>query len=130
MFPVVQVNSKGAHRLRRQNPWCYRTDIVSGPDSEEAGLVVQAVDGQKNPIGLCFYAQTSPLALRLLTRSIEPVDEAFFKRRLEAALARRAPYKGRDAMRLVHGEADLLPGLFVDQYGTGDLHGFFGPSIM
>ena len=120
MVPTVQVSSKGAHRLRRQNPWCYRTEVVAPPEAAVPGQVVLAVDGQKNPIGLCFYATTSPLALRLLTRDVkEPIDEAFFKRRLEASLARRAPYRGRDAMRLVHGEADQLPGLFVDQYGTG-----------
>ena len=35
------------------------------------------------------------------------------------SLARRAPLRQRDGVRLVHGEADLLPGLFVDRYGAG-----------
>jgi len=38
---------------------------------------------------------------------------------LELSLQRRASLKGRDAYRWVHGEADGIPGLFVDRYGTG-----------
>ncbi|HZX42471.1 MAG TPA: class I SAM-dependent methyltransferase, partial [Myxococcaceae bacterium] len=63
-------------------------------------------------------AARSPLALRLLTRRApadERVDEGWFRARLEASIARRTP-PDREALRLVHGEADGLPGLFVDRY--------------
>ena len=121
-LPTVRVSLKGAKSLRRGNPWLYRTELAEPPSVKTAGAVVAVVDPQGNPIGQAFYAQRSPLALRLLTRrppTEEPVDDAFFRRRLEAALARRAPLKHRDGLRLVHGEADLLPGLFVDRYGAG-----------
>jgi 23S rRNA (cytosine1962-C5)-methyltransferase len=121
-LPVARVSLKGAKSLRRGSPWLYRTELVEPPAGEGRGQVVAVVDPQGNPIGQAFYAQRSPLALRLLTRrpaTEEPADEAFFRRRLEAALARRAPLKHRDGVRLVHGEADLLPGLFVDRYGAG-----------
>lgn len=80
------------------------------------------VDGQGNPIGQAFYATRSRLALRLLTRGSpenEPIDEAFFRERLRRSIDRRRAYQGRDAMRLVHAEADGLPGLFVDRYAQG-----------
>jgi 23S rRNA (cytosine1962-C5)-methyltransferase len=121
-LPTARVSLKGAKSLRRGNPWLYRTELLEPPAGDTRGTVVSVVDPQGNPIGQAFYAQRSPLALRLLTRrppTEEPVDEAFFRHRLEAALARRAPLKHRDGLRLVHGEADLLPGLFVDRYGTG-----------
>jgi 23S rRNA (cytosine1962-C5)-methyltransferase len=121
-LPTARVSLKGAKSLRRGNPWLYRTELLEPPTGDTRGTVVSVVDPQGNPIGQAFYAQRSPLALRLLTRrppTEEPVDEAFFRHRLEAALARRAPLKHRDGLRLVHGEADLLPGLFVDRYGTG-----------
>ncbi|MDC0714454.1 class I SAM-dependent rRNA methyltransferase [Stigmatella sp. ncwal1] len=121
-LPVVRVSLKGAKSLRRGSPWLYRTELLEPPEGEARGRVVSVVDPQGNPIGQAFYAQRSPLALRLLTRrpsTEEPADEAFFRRRLEASLARRAPLKHRDGVRLVHGEADLLPGLFVDRYGAG-----------
>ncbi len=119
-LPVAVVTSKGAQRLRRLNPWCYRTELRTAPATEERGAVVMVVDEQQNPIGQAFYAQGSPLCLRLLSRrppGEERVDEAFFRQRLEASLARRGSLAGRDAYRLVHGEADQLPGLFVDRYG-------------
>ncbi|ATB41845.1 methyltransferase RlmI [Cystobacter fuscus] len=121
-LPTVRVSLKGAKTLRRGSPWVYRTELVELPDTQDKGAVVSVVDPQGNPVGQAFYAQHSPLALRLLTRkgpAEEKVDEAFLRHRLELALARRAPLKGRDGLRLVHGEADLLPGLFVDRYGAG-----------
>ncbi|MCE9666210.1 class I SAM-dependent rRNA methyltransferase [Myxococcus stipitatus] len=121
-LPVARASLKGAKSLRKGNPWLYRTELAAPPDVKGPGAVVLVVDPQGNPIGQALYARRSPLALRLLTRkgpADEPVDDAFFRRRLEAALARRKPLSGRDGLRLVHGEADLLPGLFVDRYGAG-----------
>jgi 23S rRNA (cytosine1962-C5)-methyltransferase len=49
----------------------------------------------------------------------ERIDRAFFERRITAAVAlraRRLPIDS-DGVRLVHGEADGLPGLVVDRYG-------------
>lgn len=121
-LPVVRVNPHGATRLRKLNPWCYRTDVEAAPGDSEAGAIVAVEDSQGNPIGQAFYARSSPLALRLLTRKMaaeERIDAAFFRERLKASIARRAVMGPRDAVRLVHGECDLLPGLFVDRYGKG-----------
>jgi 23S rRNA (cytosine1962-C5)-methyltransferase len=121
-LPSVTVSPKAAHALRRLYPWVWRTELEGEVPQLPAGSVVRVVDRQKNPIGQAFLARKSPLALRLLSRKgpqEEPVDARFFQARLEASLRRRAPYAGRDALRLVHGEADGLPGLFVDRYGQG-----------
>lgn len=119
-MPTVGVTLKGAQALRRGNPWCYRTEVASWPDGLAPGAVVDVVDPQRNPVGQAFAASKSGLALRLLTRKPskdERVDDAFFRSRLVASLGRRRSLGSRDALRLVHGEADLLPGLFVDRYG-------------
>ncbi|RKG56810.1 class I SAM-dependent rRNA methyltransferase [Corallococcus sp. AB011P] len=121
-LPTARVSLKGAKTLRRGTPWVYRTELTDAPATDMPGAVVAVVDPQGNPIGQALYARRSPLALRLLTRkgpNEEKVDDAFFIRRMEAALARRAVLPGRDGLRLVHGEADLLPGFFVDRYGQG-----------
>lgn len=118
----ARVSPKGSKQLRRGNPWCYRSELLEAPHTEERGAIVDVVDLQGNPIGQAFYAQKSPLALRLLTRKSSAelkVDDAFFEARIEAALARRASLKGRDAFRVIHGESDLIPGLLVDRYGSG-----------
>lgn len=117
---TVTVTAAGAKGLRGGSPWCYRTEVAKWPDGLEPGAIVDVVDPQKNPVGQAFAASRSPLALRLLTRKTsadEAIDPAFFERRFKAAIDRRASIHVRDALRLVHGEADLLPGLFVDRYG-------------
>ncbi|RKH21432.1 class I SAM-dependent rRNA methyltransferase [Corallococcus praedator] len=121
-LPTARVSLKGAKTLRRGSPWLYRTELMEPPTTDTPGAVVAVVDPQGNPIGQALYARRSPLAIRLLTRKSpaeEKVDDAFFIRRVEAALARRAVLPGRDGLRLVHGEADQLPGFFVDRYGPG-----------
>ncbi len=53
----------------------------------------------------------------MLSSKSEPIDQAFFKARLEAAKAFRDRFiSGTNAYRLVHGEADFLPGLVIDRY--------------
>ncbi|HVE85536.1 MAG TPA: class I SAM-dependent rRNA methyltransferase [Myxococcales bacterium] len=116
----VRVTLHGAQRLRALQPWCYRQDVVShSPEELPRGAVVKVLDPQGNPVGQAFWSHGSPIALRLLTREQVEVDDAFFRQRLERSMARRGGLRGREALRLVHGEADLLPGLFVDRYGQG-----------
>lgn len=115
----VKVTLQGAQRLRALHPWCYRQDVTSAPDRLPPGAVVRVLDPQGNPVGQAFWAHKSPLALRLLTRDAPEVDDAFFRDRLARAVARRGSMAGREALRLVHGEADLLPGFFADRYGRG-----------
>jgi 23S rRNA (cytosine1962-C5)-methyltransferase len=76
------------------------------------------VDPGGRPIGTAHFSSKSQIALRLLSSRLEPVDRAFFLRRLRHALTFRERFvTGSDAYRLVHAEADLLPALIVDRYG-------------
>lgn len=119
-LPTVKVTLKGAQAMRRSVPWVYRTEVADAPKNLERGAVVVVADPQGNFVAQAFWASKSPLALRVLSRrkpEEERVDDAFFRRRLEAALFRRASLKDRDGVRLVHAESDQLPGFFVDRYG-------------
>lgn len=119
-LPQVAVSPKAAKLLRRGSPWCYRTELVQAPKGLERGALVEVLDVQRGVLGQAFFATTSPIALRLVSRRAakeERVDGGFFEARFKAALERRASLSGRDAYRVVHGEADLVPGLFVDRYG-------------
>ena len=116
-LPTVRVSADGARALRHLRPWVWRKDVLEAP-AAPGGWVVAVVDPRGQPAGQALWAEKSPLALRLLTRrppSEEPVDAAWFRARLQASIARRASC-GRESLRLVHGEADGLPGLFVDRY--------------
>jgi 23S rRNA (cytosine1962-C5)-methyltransferase len=115
--PTVRVSADGARALRHLRPWVWRKDVLEPPGAP-GGWVVSVLDPRGQPAGQALWAEKSPLALRLLTRRPhmeEPVDAVWFRTRLQASIARRATF-GRESMRLVHGEADGLPGLFVDRY--------------
>ena len=70
------------------------------------------------PIGVAHYSSTSQIALACFPNRPEPIDRAFYLRRLAQAIAHRERVvQNSDAYRLVFSEADLLPGLIVDRYG-------------
>jgi 23S rRNA (cytosine1962-C5)-methyltransferase len=117
--PEVILSRRGLERLRSGHVWVYRSDLRA-PAELKGGEVVRLVDDRGWFAGKAFYGKQSQISVRLLTREDEPIDEAFFARRLSQARALReatAPDPElRSASRVVHGEADLLPGLVVDRY--------------
>ena len=116
--PAVTVTRRGVERLERGHPWIYRSDVEKAPASLAGGEVVAILDGRRRFQGKAFWSGRSQIALRLLTREEVPVDDDFFADRLRRAAAlRERIFPGEPAVRLVHGEADLLPGLVVDRYG-------------
>ncbi len=98
--------------------WVYAGHIDAIQGSPQAGDLVDLY----TPAGR-FYARGlfnphSKIQVRILTFHDEPVDAAFWLRRIqEAASLRRLVVSGTNAYRLVHGEGDRLPGLIVDRYG-------------
>src|SRR5215813_5017819 len=105
-------------RLKAGHPWVYRGEIADLQGRWTAGDDVEVLDAAGHFLGRGFYNPRPSLALRLLARTDEPIDEAFFHRRLTAALDyRRAAGLASDAYRLCWSESDGLPGLVVDRYG-------------
>lgn len=125
-LPTLTLRKGKEESLDRFHPWVFSGALVNMPQPgdasgiEEGDLVaVAASDGRFMGIG---HYQVGSIAVRMLTfEPGEAIDENFYRRRLEGALAmRRAiglPRQGTDAYRLVHGEGDFLPGLVVDVYG-------------
>jgi 23S rRNA (cytosine1962-C5)-methyltransferase len=117
--PTVVISRRAVERLDQGHVWIYRSDIAA-PAALRGGEVVRLADERGWFVGKAFYGAQSQIAVRLLTREDEPVDDDFFARRLSQAKALRdatAPDpERRRASRLVHGEADLIPGLIVDRY--------------
>ncbi|HEY4771200.1 MAG TPA: hypothetical protein VIH51_11265, partial [Myxococcales bacterium] len=116
--PTVKVTQKGAARARAGHPWIFRADVPEPPDGLTSGAEVRMADARGNFIARGFWAEKSPIALRVLSRQDMDLDEELLATRLRRAWERRrAIFPRADAFRLAHGEADLLPGYFVDVYG-------------
>lgn len=117
MLPTVVVTRRGEERARAGHPWIYRSDVAEVRAA--GGDTVQVVGNRGRPIGHALFSDRSEITLRLLTHGDEPADLALWEGRLRAAVAfRESLHIDADAYRLVHGEADLLPSLIVDRYGT------------
>jgi 23S rRNA (cytosine1962-C5)-methyltransferase len=113
----VTVSRRGAERLAAGHLWIYRADVERLP-AAEAGDVVAVVDGRGRFLAKAFWSSRSKIALRIVTRDEVPVDEAFFADRIAQAVdLRRRAFGDERFVRIVHGEADLVPGLVVDRYG-------------
>ena len=116
--PTATVTQKGAARARAGHPWIFRADVQRAPEDALSGAEVRIADARGNFIARGFWAEKSPIALRVLSRHDSALDEELLAGRLRRAFQRRkALFPAADAFRLAHGEADLLPGYFVDLYG-------------
>lgn len=105
-------------RLAGGHLWIYAGEIRSVDGSAEGGDIVDVRAADRSFLGRGYINPRSTIAVRLLTRRREVIDERFFRRRLEAALAlRRRVVTRTTASRLVYSEGDGLPGLIVDRYG-------------
>jgi 23S rRNA (cytosine1962-C5)-methyltransferase len=112
------VTRRGSDRLAAGHLWVYRSDVSKAAAGVEAGDVVVIQDGRGRFLGKAFWSARSQIALRLVTREDEPVDEGFLAGRIASAIELRERALGPERFaRIVHGEADLLPGLVVDRYG-------------
>ncbi|HEX5431127.1 MAG TPA: class I SAM-dependent rRNA methyltransferase [Bryobacteraceae bacterium] len=115
---TVRVSHKAAARAASGHPWIYSSDIADHCDGQP-GDAVRVLDPRGRFIGVAHYSSTSQIALRLLSAAPEPIDKTFFLRRLTHAITHRElVVQNSTACRLVFSEADLLPGLIVDRYGS------------
>ncbi|MFG6430725.1 class I SAM-dependent rRNA methyltransferase [Roseateles sp. LYH14W] len=103
--------------LVKRHPWVFESSIARGGGDAGETVRVESADGAF----LCWAAFSPQSQIRLRAWSFdeaERIDAAFFRRRIAKAIAmRRRLAIASDAWRLVHGEADGLPGLIVDRYG-------------
>ena len=110
------LKDRGAARARSGHPWIYGSDLAEA--SGEVGAVVSVFDRRGKFLGRAFYNPRSEITLRIAERGDVPIDERWLKGRLGRALAYRDSLEiDADAYRLLHAEADGVPGLVVDRYG-------------
>lgn len=117
----VRLTEKASQLAAKGHPWFYRDDLQGSVESRHGALVRVASHGGHD-LGLAFCSARSRLALRRCGAwpgESVPSAEEFFHARLEAAWAQRAHFTEQPrGVRIVHGDADWLPGLVVDQYGS------------
>ena len=119
-YPKVFITSKAERSIKAGHPWVYGEEIRRSEGEPENGGLVDVMAGSAY-LGTGFYNPASKITVRLISRNAnDRFDAAFWHRRVEYALRyRRTVMPGPDfqCCRLIHGEADQMPGLTVDRYG-------------
>jgi 23S rRNA (cytosine1962-C5)-methyltransferase len=123
-------------RIERKSwhPWVFQKMLDRPAERLPPGSVVDVEDRNGVWVGRGFYNGHSRISLRVLTdKEEEPIDEAFFARKLAAAVSlRREVLKlddVTDAYRLVHSEGDGLSGLVVDRFAGVIVLEFFAAGM-
>jgi len=103
--------------LLRQHPWIFESAIARGSADSGETVRVEGHDGRF--LGWAAFSPASRIRARVWSFvEADRIDAAFFQSRVQAAVDMRKRLDiASDAMRLVHGESDGLPGLVVDRYG-------------
>lgn len=114
---IVRVNRKAAGRVASGHPWIFGSDVLDRGQAA-AGDAVLVIDSKGASLGTAHYSDSSQICLRMLADRVETIDRTFFLRRISVAQAHRERVvRDSNAYRLVHAEADQLPGLIIDRYG-------------
>ncbi len=104
------------------HPWVFANEVESLLPAEHDGEVVACRDRNNRLIGSGIYNSKSQILWRRLSRDQVELDVGYLRRKVEAALARRAPQRSNPSDmsyvgRLIWSESDDLPGVVVDQFG-------------
>jgi 23S rRNA (cytosine1962-C5)-methyltransferase len=113
---VVTLREGKERSLLRRHPWVFQGSVAKGKADAGETVRVEASDGQF--LAWASFSPSSMIRVRAWSfDEAERIDAAFFERRIARAIALRARLPiDSDGVRLIHGEADGLPGLIVDRY--------------
>ena len=105
----------------RRHPWLFSGAVAQLDGRARPGDTVDVVSHEGRPLARAAWSPASQIRARVWSFDVaETIDHAFFKRRIAAAVARRAALPelaGQQGLRLVHAESDGLPGVIADRYG-------------
>ncbi|MBL8670185.1 MAG: class I SAM-dependent rRNA methyltransferase [Alphaproteobacteria bacterium] len=117
--PTIRLKPGGERRLLQGHPWAYSNEVQMTPEAKAvppgSPVVLETANGM--PLGVALFNPHPLVSARLLARDpATGIDADFIAARLSAALALRERLVDEPYYRLVHAEADGLPGLVIDRF--------------
>ncbi len=119
-YPPIKLLPRMGRRAQSGHPWVYSNEIAMDQDAKALapGGLVRVLNDGGDVLGVAMFNPHSLIAARLLSRDANAkIDRAFLSGRIRSALAMREALFASAYYRLVHAEADGLPGLIVDRLG-------------
>ncbi len=119
-IPTIILKPGKERALLRRHPWVYATGVSKVLGKPKSGETVRIQDSKGKFLAWGAFSPESALRARCWSFQEEDViDAAWIEARVKAAIEARSCLRSRtNAIRLVFGEADFLPGLIVDQYNN------------
>jgi 23S rRNA (cytosine1962-C5)-methyltransferase len=119
MSAILTLKPGKEKSLWRRHPWVYATAVAKVQGKPQSGETVQVNSHDGKFLAWAAWSETSAIRARAWSfEAGDRIDENWFAQRIRAAVARRSALRvDSDAVRLVFGEADGMPGLVVDRYG-------------
>jgi 23S rRNA (cytosine1962-C5)-methyltransferase len=118
-LPSIRLQPGRDKRVAFGHPWAFSNELAMDQATKALppGSLVRLLRTDGKPFGTATFNVASLIAARLLARDDRPIDTGFFVTRLRSALALREKLFPSPHYRLIHAEADGLPGLVLDRYG-------------
>ena len=120
-LPTVRLRPKAnARAIRHGFPWVYADELVTDRRTKALapGSLVRLEDAERAPLGVATVNPNSKIIVRMLdTDPAAVIDRGWLAARLARALALRETLFDAPFYRLVHAEADGLPGVVIDRFG-------------
>ncbi|WP_422001021.1 RSP_2647 family RNA methyltransferase [Roseovarius mucosus] len=119
-YPVIRLRPNVEPRaIRHGAPWVFDNEIVTDRRTKalSAGTIALLEDADRAPLGLVAVNMASKIMARMMERDVSvAIDRAWLVARLTRAYEMRARMHDAPYYRLVHAEADGLPGVVIDRF--------------
>jgi len=114
---TIQLKPGKERSLQRRHPWLFESAIARGGADSGETVRVESSEGQF--LAWAAFSPVSKIRVRVWSfDEAQRIDAAFFIAACQASVSARGRFEVKsNAVRLVHGESDGLPGLIVDRYG-------------
>ena len=120
-MPTLRLKPKAnARAIRHGAPWVYDNELVLDRRARAMapGTIAVLEDGERQPLALVAVNPQSKITARVLERDLSArIDQAWFAQRIQKALDLRTRLYTQPYYRLIHAEADGLPGVVIDRFG-------------
>ena len=118
MLPRLILKTGRERSILRDHPWIFSGAVAKIEGEAAGGETISVISAKGEFLGWAAYSPTSQIVARIWSRRQDvDVGEDFFRRKLMDSIAARKDLQSEDAVRLVFGEADGLPGFILDRYG-------------
>ena len=112
----AEITKEAFLKLKKRAPWIYKNEIIKFPECNPGDITDLVYKDEY--IATAFINPLSKISARVISFEKTHIDKEFFKNRIKKAIEKRKSLeKITNSYRLIHSEADFLPGLIIDKYG-------------